>query len=277
MEQLTNIPSTREEYIKASADGIRKNAQETIRMMQHGYANSDNQGEMEQKMKEMTKPMELTPQVIQEIKNLEASESILWYVETNLDTQVDVSVLSCCIHLLDDRAREDLKDKPNDYSLDSKKNRISMRLGYCLKLYEHMDDSLLKCIEHKSFDEKNLIIGTIAKTIYGNGMPRLGSLSFLKPKDGDKNKMIKPKMLFFSSKGMMNRLLPDLEAMGIKKKNVVSCSKKSIMRVENLLAPLPLFICMIHILVLTLFIFSRGHNVSVRSSYGNCSGSSSAK
>ena len=232
MEQLTNIPSTREEYIKASADGIRKNAQEAIRMMQYGYANSDNEGEMEQKMKEMTKPMELTPQVIQEIKNLEASESILWYVETNLDTQMDVSVLSCHIHLLDDRAREDLKDKPNDYSLDSEKNRINMRLGHCLKIYEHKDDSLLKCIEHKSLDEKNLIIGTIAKTICGNGMPQLGSLSFLKPKDGDKNKMIKPKMLFFSSKGLMNRILPDLEAMGIKKKNVVSCSKNSMMRIE---------------------------------------------
>ena len=282
MEQLTNIPSTQEEYIKACADGLRKNAQDAVRMMQFGNANSDNEEEVGQMMKEMTKPMELTPQVIQEIKNLEASESIIWYVETNLDTQMDASVMSCDIHLLDDRVCEDLKDEPNDYSIDSKKNVLSMRLGHCLKVYEHEDDNHLKCIQYKSLDEKNLILGTIAKTIYGNGMPQLGALQFLKPKDGDKNKIIKPKKLFFSSEGIMKRVLPHLEAMGIKRKNVVSCSKNSIMRIGSLLVPLPFYKCtmiFVHILVLTHFILSRcrPHDVSAHSSYRNHSGSSSEK
>lgn len=66
--------------------------------------------------------------------------------------------------------------------------------------------------------EKELVLGTIAKAIFQKDL--MNSLPFMKKENGEK---IKPKRILFETSGMVAKVSPELQAMGIPKKYIVSC------------------------------------------------------
>ena len=74
-------------------------------------------------------------------------------------------------------------------------------------------------VENLQFDEVNLVIGTIAKTIYGDGIPsRAGNAALLTLQEDEKK--IKPKQIILPNDGLREKMLPSLKAMGIHPKYV---------------------------------------------------------
>lgn len=127
-QKTLDIPASPDEFMKATAEHLFKMSQLPAQLLQ----GPGGEEAFEQYMREVVKPMDVTPEVIEEIRRTKISDSIMWYVDTKNDVD-DNLVLMCNVHLLDNSTFSDSDDSPNDYSIESNKNRIVCQIACCAK------------------------------------------------------------------------------------------------------------------------------------------------
>ena len=99
-----------------------------------------------------------------------------------------------------------------------KKTNLKIKTLISLFYFIFTKDQSNCIIQNQGFYERSLVIGTIAKVIYGKALSTPVSDETLREV---RRTMIKPKQLVLSNVGMRDKILPDLIAMGIQKKDVV--------------------------------------------------------
>ncbi len=73
----------------------------------------------------------------------------------------------------------------------------------------------------RKLHEKNLVMGTIAKTMLGEGLIMNEFLTSMQGKKNDDLSM-KPRRIFLNNSGLMDKIAPILQEMGMPKKSIVS-------------------------------------------------------
>ena len=134
MDKLApNIPSNPNEFMAMAAGGILNEATHMANL----YHNDRDA------IKDTVKPMDVTTSVLKKIHDLPTtSEGIIWFVDLHMENNFDASIMDCCIHLVNDEYREHHKNREEEeilaeenYNIDNEKNRLTIHLGHCAKIY----------------------------------------------------------------------------------------------------------------------------------------------
>lgn len=180
-----------EDFLRSTANAT---IQQVAKMVQ-GSQSAEAHDKFENQFEDMMKPYEVTPDICQRIQDLPTSESIKWFIETWRDIDKHDTVFNCCIYLVNDKApsigknEKELNDEDVTYRIIDSSNKLGSVIGFCLKHYSHKEESNP---DIPSTDEKELVLGTIAKYILGDFTQQ-----FLMPLPTMRPVQEKPKAIFF--------------------------------------------------------------------------------
>lgn len=163
---------------------------------------------------EMAKPMEITPDISRTIQDIPTSMNTRWFVETWQDINEHDTFFYCNIYLVNDKTHKVVEEEEevndNEVPYQGKGNKLKNIIGSCFKHYEHEQKS---SPDIPMTDEKDLVLGTIARTILGEGMMTLLESSMDSIQE-------KPKIIYFFSTGLIAKVSGDLKEFGIRKKQM---------------------------------------------------------